>query len=539
MSRRSKRTLKWMAVVVIGIFVVGAAVAVQVPIAAQDHGANGPSIAPTGGGKLVPQKRTVADIQAADAALAPAGGDRDEVPPFMPTNPAEYAAAKAAGAGAAGSAAPSETAAVSPLAPPTLQFMNWEGITGAAAGGLAPPDTHGAVGNTQYAQIVNAALRVFTKGTTTTQPTVLKTVTLKALFGTTETVFDPRIVYDDRWDRWVVVATRRAVSETDTVKKFFLAISSTSLASGGWCTYGVNFFGGVIQNGDWWDYPQLGMDLDGLIITGNVFHRIGTTTTNTFRTTAVLPIPKAQVYNCLGFSVPKFENLVGTLAPPLVRDTSGSAFIISANSGVVRKYTLTNSSRTTAALAGPVVISGVATFFVPADATQPGTTTRLDTLDGRFVNASTQVGTTLWNTHAVATATGGIPRVRWYRINTTLNNIAQQSTISEASAGTHSFNASIAANDSNGAVITYTSSSTTVRAQMRFTGKQAADVSMPTGTLVATSAFSFTTPNPSRWGDYSAVSVDPTNQNRFWITNQLVGGGSQFTWRTRMARVGF
>jgi subtilase family protein/fervidolysin-like protein len=40
----SKRTLKWMAVALVSIFAVGAAVAVQKPLAAQDRGASGPSI---------------------------------------------------------------------------------------------------------------------------------------------------------------------------------------------------------------------------------------------------------------------------------------------------------------------------------------------------------------------------------------------------------------------------------------------------------------------------------------------------------------
>jgi len=174
MTKRSKHTLKWVAVALVGVFAVGGAVAVQGPISAQDHGANGPNIPPGGTAKFVPQLRTVADMQAADEALAAAGGSGGEVPPFMPTNPAEYAAAKAAGRSGRGEAAPEATAAdPAPLVPPTGKFMNWEGITGGAvSGNLAPPDTHGAVGNTQYAQIVNAAMRVFTKGTTTTQPTI-------------------------------------------------------------------------------------------------------------------------------------------------------------------------------------------------------------------------------------------------------------------------------------------------------------------------------------------------------------------------------
>jgi hypothetical protein len=42
----------------------------------------------------------------------------------------------------------------------------------------------------------------------------------------------------------------------------------------------------------------------------------------------------------------------------------------------------------------------------------------------------------------------------------------------------------------------------------------------------------------ARWGDYSAVSIDPSDTTKAWIVNQYAGGTSQFSWRTRIARIG-
>jgi hypothetical protein len=425
---------------------------------------------------------------------------------------------------------------------PTLQFINFNGI---AAAGSAPSDSNGAVGHTQYVEAVNRTLTVFTKGVPgVSQPTVVTSLTLSGFFGSSESLFDPRVIYDARWQRWVVVASRRAASSIDTVKKFHLAVSSTNSASGSWCVYTVNFFGGLVQNGDWWDFPQLGMDLDGLILTGNIFHFV-TSTSNTFRTAALMPLSKAQVYNCLGFSVPKFESgLISTLAPPIVRDLNSAAHIISAN-GVVRKWTLTNSSRNPGAtLTGPVTIGGIASFVPPPDAQQPGTTSLLDTADGRFSNASTQIGSELWNTHAINV--GGLSKVRWYRINTGTNFVVQQGTIPTS---THDFNASIAVNDASNAFLAFTSSSVAVRAQVRFSGKLNGDAAVPAGTSLLTSTFSMLTGTSGlacnnvstaacRWGDYSAVSIDPSDTTKAWIVNQFATGTSQFNWGTRIARIG-
>lgn len=42
--------------------------------------------------------------------------------------------------------------------------------------------------------------------------------------------------------------------------------------------------------------------------------------------------------------------------------------------------------------------------------------------------------------------------------------------------------------------------------------------------------------NPCRWGDYSTVTVDPTNSGTAWAFNQLVAGPSQFNWSTKAAK---
>jgi hypothetical protein len=357
---------------------------------------------------------------------------------------------------------------------------------------------------------------------------------LGAFFGTSEFIFDPRVVYDRDWQRWILVASRASTSSNDTVRRFFLAVSTTSDATGQYHIYWVGFGGGPFTNGDWWDFPQLGIDQDAVLVTGNIFHGPPNgPTPPAFKFAALMPIAKARVYNGLGFGVPVFTGLVATLAPPIVRDQNAPTFLIAApsNSNALRKYTLRDSSRVPGvALFGPVNIP-VPAYSVPPGAHQPGTTALLDTADDRFVNASTQIGNDLWQVHTIAL--GSFPAPKFYRVNTATNTVTA-SGFFFASPTSDDWNASIAANDLDQAIATWSSTDRLINAQVRVaSGPSGA------GTVLFTSPTFYhpTSDNPERWGDYSAVTIDPVLQNHAWIVNEKIN--SQFIWGSRFGHVTF
>jgi hypothetical protein len=45
--------------------------------------------------------------------------------------------------------------------------------------------------------------------------------------------------------------------------------------------------------------------------------------------------------------------------------------------------------------------------------------------------------------------------------------------------------------------------------------------------------------NLHRWGDYSAMTVDPTDDRTFWYTNQYEKTTGSFNWSTRIASFKF
>jgi hypothetical protein len=279
------------------------------------------------------------------------------------------------------------------------------------------------------------------------------------------------------------------------------------------------------------------MDQDAVLFTANIFHEPG----DVFAGADFFAVAKARLYNGLGFSVPVFTGLVGTLAPPIVRDQNASTFLIAAQPSGTRlsKYTAMDTSKgSDITLVGPVSIT-VPSYTVPPSARQPGTTKRLDTSDSRFVNASTQNGDDLWQTHTINF--GGFPAPKFYRINTSTNTV-RQSGFYFASATSDDFNASIAANDAGNCFVTYTSTDASVgrNAQVRLSGKLSADAGISAGPNAFTSPTFYhpSMDNPERWGDYSAMTTDPLNAANAWLVNEKVNPGG-FLWGSRIVRFGF
>ena len=503
--------------------------------------APGTAIKPTGIATSAEVEERTEEAMEKDQAAFALMPQRPFNKPFLPTisrdkyDPAKRAAEVTARASRPGVSGPQ------PLAPPVLIGPNFNGVSEIpSCGGLcAPPDTHGAVGLKHFVEVTNSRISVYNKG-----GGLVKAFSLSSFFGVSEFVFDPRAVYDRTWNRFVIVATRAPASDVDPIRKFYLAVSQTSNPGGAYWKYTVFFSG---NPGDIWDYPQLGMDQDAVMITGNIFDGGGS-----FVGASMMPVAKARVYNGLGFSVPLFTGLAATLAPPIVLDQNAGTFLVAAEIADIDLdlYIGENLSQPAAASLTLQSSIPVTAYALPPNAPQPGTGAVLDTLDNRFQNASTQIGNSLWNVHTIDF--GGFATPRFYEINTSTNAITQTG-LFFATATSDDFNASIAANDNNDAFVTWSSTDTGpagLQAQVRFSGRQSGD---PPGSMNSPGTAIFTSPTfyndftcaspPCRWGDYSAVSIDPQTYtgcsagNRAWIVNEKIN--SNTIWGTRIARIGF
>jgi hypothetical protein len=498
----------------------------------------------------------------APAVRSPASGAGEDVAiPFRPaTRDPDYRATKAAAQpGAPGPLAPSAPrpqprgadgpGARAPLAPPAVVAGPIDGVdqSGCTFGTIRcrPPDPHlaaGAGNSRHVVEVGNSFLAVYNQGGER-----LLSTSLSAFFEmpppppAQNLLFDPRVVYDTVWNRWVVTADSRASSATEQL--FHIGVSLTDDATGPYFLYKVNV---TLAAGDFFDFPQLGMDQDAVIITANIFG-----SDDQFKYAEAFSIAKARLYNGLGFTVPVFTNLTGTLAPPIVQDQHPFSYLIAAppRGSALRLYAMRETARpeaTSLTLQADVPVEG---YRFPPDATQPGSVVTIDTLDARFVNASTQVGKLLYQVHTIAFgAQGGPPTPKWYKIDIATNAALVQQFF-YASETSNDWNASIAATARDEVFVTWSSDEPGrlgTNPEVRISGKQADDPAIPPGTSVEVSPSPYTanqSTGPVRWGDYSAVALDPIGTSgcepfrRAWIANQKAKEPN--VWGTTLARIGF
>jgi|HubBroStandDraft_6_1064221.scaffolds.fasta_scaffold142953_1 hypothetical protein len=228
----------------------------------------------------------------------------------------------------------------------------------------------------------------------------------------TNFIFDPRVIYDPYWDRFVVLADACANcgNATSNVSAFKLAISKTGDPTGAWWIYTFNPGVGV---GDFADFPQLGMDLNSIIITYNDFLANGSFAAN------VLTFAKALTYNGRGTRVAVLGYSGCSIAPPYVLDDSGVDYLMSFCPGqsIVYIASLTNSGLSNAYLHTWDNTVAVTHYGIPPQAVQPAAAGgyTLDTGDNRFENRSLQVGSRIINTATINDV--GYSAPAWYNFN--------------------------------------------------------------------------------------------------------------------------
>jgi hypothetical protein len=251
------------------------------------------------------------------------------------------------------------------------------------------------------------------------------------------------------------------------------------------------------------------------------------------------------------------------VAPPIVEDGNTNAHLISFFNGTtVKLFRGSNLGRSgaTVALQANVTIPAV-TSGPPMR--QPGTAGTLGPPTGRFQNNSTQIGDALLNIHTIAS--GAFPTPKWYQFDTegaganTLpaghSGLVFEAATSDDS-NPHIVGSALggsAANPIGRMFVTWNSTdavnaNAALRhfARVRAGGRLAADpVNVSPGTNFGTAAQAYnpTTDASERWGDYSAVTIDPVAAGtcvvgqRAWFVNER--NNSATLWGSRFGRLGF
>lgn len=500
----------------------------------------GKPVIPTARVTVTPVVRTLQQIQQFQAQHPSLGMHQASHRPLIPMGEKAYQEAKRLAASAA--------RGVKPVVPPTstaphviTNGTNHGPAESDSGNGFYPPDSNGAVSGSQIVAPVNLTYNVYNR---TTFAASLNT-TFNALLGTSNALSDPRVIYDPVWKRWVVTIIDVPTSSSDPSACSWTAVSTSQDARGPFAVYHLCPGGGSFAAGDLWDYDIQGMTQDAVLLTGNIFSFGGT-----YKGAAVFAMPKAKIYNSLGFSTPVYQlpTTVGTLTPPIVGDSNAHAFFIARDSDgahldLYNGTNLSNEGQFSFTLQAQLAV----TTHIPPSARQPGTSAVLDSLDGRFQAPSAQWGNTLWNTRT--DAIGSFPVPVYYELDTSGNTVLQQGSYFE-SGTSDDWNPSIGVNAVGDAFVSWsstdaTSSNSNVRhfPRVRFSGRLAGDDLnvIGAGSSLYNSPVALTGNTQGgvqRWGDYSSAFIDPFSPScRAGIFNEGVLNAS--TWQVHYGIVGF
>ncbi|HEX9291202.1 MAG TPA: hypothetical protein VF904_16900 [Anaeromyxobacteraceae bacterium] len=439
-----------------------------------------------------------------------------------------------------------QTSAPSPLA--ATVGLSFAGVGDGDYGftpNAAPPDTNGAVGATQYVQWVNESFAVFDKKTGALVMGPTTGSTLWAGFGggcETNNDGDPIVQYDKLAGRWVF--TQLSASTTPFLE--CVAVSTTSDATGAYNRYAFSYGNGLN------DYPKLGVWPDAYYITFNIF-----TNGQTFagakacaydRSAMLNGLPATQQCFQLSTAFPSLlpSDLDGTIAPPAGAPNAFANFGTSSLN--IWTFHVDWADPPSSTFTGPTNLPVAA--FTPACGggtciPQSGTRQQLDSLADRLMYRlayrTFADGHEAWVVnHSVATtfarnrASGS--GIRWYELRNlaTAPSVFQQGTY--APDATFRWMGSIAMDKVGNIAVGYSASSGSIHPAIRYAVRTPSD---PLGTLEAEASMieggGSQLRNLSRWGDYSAISVDPVDDCTFYYTSEYLKANGTFNWSTRIA----
>ena len=452
----------------------------------------------------------------------------------------------------------------------------FEGISqydvASVARNFIPPDTMGAVGTTQYTTFVNGGFAVYDKATGS-RSLFQSDLAFWAGAGQTGANGDSRVMFNSAANRWVALSFGSSVSDIQ------IAVSKTDNALGGWTsTKFTGFAGGTA------DYPTLAIDTNSIYIGTNNF-----SSTGSFSGTTLNIIPISSIFNA---GSPTTAGLSQIIMP--YSSTTGGADGGFAIQGVNNTVASSTGHVLSASLLANDVISynvnytnGVATSRTPVqyvgtsdygdngparqpnavpDAATPGSTFTsnnrvIDTSDQRIGSSVYEVNGRIYAVYTATPVGSDYTSVHYIVTDAVTKKLISEGDIGD---GAHDYyQGSLAVNKSGQVVIGYNRSGSgadgkiSILAQAFNTDANGVLVKNGAEQLLKVSLVDdyhngstdgFVASGRQRWGDYSAVSVDPTDDNSFWVIGEYAreyndaagghpGGTGGSRWSTWISQV--
>ena len=450
--------------------------------------------------------------------------------------------------------------------PMPAPIENFEGLSNAdneAVHGfrLVPPDTNGDVGPNHYVQYLNLIFAIYDKSGNMLVGPLGNYVLWQDLNLPPDIIpwGDPIVLYDHLADRWMM---SEFAFPDDFSGPFYqlIAVSQTPDPTGSWYTYAY-----IISNTKLNDYPKFGVWPDGYYMSVNLFSDVA------YEGVGVAVFERDKMLNgnpnarMVYFELPYPELNYGSMlpadldGPPPPPGTPNYFAEIEFDEwgwpqdqlGIFEFHVDWNNiinSTFTRIGALPTEpfdpeLCGYSRSCIP----QRGTSDGLDAISDRlmyrlqyrnFGTHQSMVTNHTVNAGRFRERTG----IRWYELRDGGGgwDIYQQGTYAPGLL-LHRWMGSIAMDGDGNMALGYSASSQYHYPSIRYTGRLASD---PPGTMPWRERILFRGKGSqlesyNRWGDYSMMAVDPTDDRTFWYTNEYYAETSEFNWQTRIGSFAF
>ncbi len=462
---------------------------------------------------------------------------------------------------------------------PGLTFNGATSADNAAQGigAVHPPDVNGDVGLNHYVSSVNLVYKIFNKNGTVAAGPFKTSALFSGLPATnpcrTQNSGDPIVVYDSLADRWHI--SQFAI--TGTTNYQCVAVSVSGDPTGAYYVWSYPYPGNIFN-----DFPKVGVWSDAYHMTFNQFNNAGTAflglgILSQDRAKALAGDPSASVVYTnvatidpsAGGALP--ADIDGLVAPPV-----GMAVVIAEFRTVsfgdpldaIRYYRWVPNFASPG-LSTITVLPDVA--LVPFDARRPSGRQvieqsgggALDAISDRLMhrfayrNLGTQaapvnsfVGNFTVNVSGLNPTTAGTYQagIRWFEMRRTGDSftVFDQGTHNLApgngASGINNWMGSIAQDNKGNIALGFSQSSTTQFANIMVAGRTNNVTNsgiLNEGEALFYAAGGAQTATSGRWGDYSAMNVDPVDDCTFWYTQEYYAATSATGWSTRIGSFAF
>jgi hypothetical protein len=423
-----------------------------------------------------------------------------------------------------------------------------QGFTGPAGTfsvNSAPPDPDIAVGPNHLMQVVNTDIAVFGKsGTPILGP--VPTNTVWSGFGggcQANNDGDGTVIYDKVADRFVVSQfSVTGANGTSVPFLYCVAVSVTGDPTGAYNRYAFAYTGFP-------DYPKMSAWTDAYYTTFNVFNAAGTA----FLGAKVCALDRLKMLTGVAATQQCFDtstsfggllaaDLDGASLPPAGAPNTVIGLGATADTLALWKFHVDFATSANTTFTGPTDLA------VPAFTEACGTSGTcipqsgggsLDSLSDRLMyrlayrNFADHQSLVVNHSVTAGTSVG----VRWYEIRL---DAAYNASLFQS--GTYAPDASfrwmgsIAMDQAGGIGLGYSTSSSSLKPSIRYTGRLAGDApgAMTQGEAIMITGAGAQGSSLTRWGDYSSLVIDPADDCTFWYVNEYIPANGTFNWKTRI-----